>query len=146
MPQVSKKYLPHETLQKIFDLFFDMISCLIDKKEAEAVLAEFLTQTEKIMITKRVACFYLISKEISAMQIAESINISISTVTHLSYVYENSPKIKEFLSHKIKEEKVKHFFEDILFEFLYGMPRKGSNWSKNRKIYRQHQIDRQKPI
>lgn len=146
MPQVSKRYIPEEKLRRIFDLFFNLIVSLKDKNEAENVLAEFLTPTEKIMIAKRIACFYLIFKKVPASQIADSIKLSISTVTHLVYVFENSKWIKKFLTKRLTQERIKNFLEDVFVEFFYGMPRKGSDWKSNKKTYFHHKLRRQQPI
>jgi len=146
MPQVSKRYIPEEKLRRIFDLFFSLIVSLKDKNEAENVLAEFLTPTEKVMIAKRITCFYLIYKKVSASQIANSIKLSTSTVTHLTYVFENSKWIKKFLTKRLTQEKIKNFLEDVLVELFYGMPRKGSDWRYNKKIYFRHKLRRQHPI
>lgn len=146
MPQVSRRYLPEEKLKKIFDLFFNLIVSLGDRNETEAVLAEFLTPTEKVMIAKRIACFYLIHKKVPGTQIADALKLSLSTVTHHTYVYENAKQIREFLSRKSTEEKIKNFFEDLWVEFFYGMPRKGANWGWQKKMYNQHKIRRQEPL
>jgi len=146
MPQVSKRYIPKEKLRKIFDLFFSLMVSLKDKNEAENVLAEFLTPTEKIMIAKRIACFYLIFKRVPASQIADSIKLSFSTITHFNYVFENSRWIKKFFTKRLTQEKIKNFLEDVFVEFFYGLPRKGSDWRSNKKTYFQHKLRRQQPI
>ncbi len=146
MPQVSKRYIPEEKLRRIFDLFFNLIVSLKDKSEAKNVLAEFLTPTEKVMIAKRIACFYLIFKKVPACQIANSIKLSVSTITHLTYVFENSKEIKDFLTKRLTREKIKNFLEDVFVEFFYGMPRKGSDWRSNKKTYFRHKLRRQQPI
>jgi|GEM_PF-2360209 len=138
MPQVSKRHISEDKLQRIFSLFFDLILSISNKNEAEKILDELLTSTEKIMIAKRVVCFYLLLKNIPWYQIEETIKLSSSTIAYFKHFLDDSPSIRNYLSNKLKEEKVKHFFEDILVEFLFGMTRKGSNWAQDKKTYNDH--------
>lgn len=146
MSQVSKCILPKAKLDKIFSLLFDLLTDVSDKQEAENLLSELLTPTENIMLAKRIACFYLIYKKVPNNQIADILKMSTSTVSYLKYVFADSPALQEFLSIKINQEKVKHFLEDLLVEVMYGTLRKGTSWSMNRKIYHEHQRNRQKPL
>ncbi len=146
MSQVSKRYLPEEKFDKIFSIFFEIISSIFDKKEAEAILSELLTPTEKIMLAKRITCFYLLRKEVSIYQIAETIKLSTSTVSYLKHILSESPQIQDYLANKINHEKIKNFMEDLLVEFLYGGLRKGSNWKTDKKMYYQHKQKRQQPL
>ncbi len=141
MPQVSKRTLHGDKLNKIFNLFFDLIVNVNNKNQAEVLLKELLTPTEKIMIAKRIACFYLFTKDVSSRQIGGLIKLSVSTISHFKYLFDNSQEIKKFLSKRINDEKIKSFLEDILVDFI-AFPRKGSDWKSNKRIYYQHQRDR----
>lgn len=127
-------------------IFFEIISHIFDKEEAESILSELLTPTEKIMLAKRITCFYLLIKEVPIHEIAESIKLSTSTISYFKHMVSESPHIQDYLSNKINHEKVKHFIEDLLVEFLYGGLRKGSNWKTDKQIYYQHKRNRTQPI
>lgn len=146
MSQISKRYIPEKKLSRIFELFFDLILSISDKGEAEKILGELLTSTEKTMMAKRVTCFYLLLKGIPWDQIEETVKLSTSTIAYFKHFLDNSPTIKNYLSDKLKEEKVKHLFEDIFVEFFRGMPRKGSNWSMDKKIYHEHKRKREEGL
>ena len=146
MPQISKRYIPEDKLDRIFNLFFDLISEVSDKKEAENILTEILTPTEKIMIAKRIACFYLFYKKISSSEIADTLKLSLSTVTHLKFLFDNSKITKEFLSRRLTNEKIKNTLKDIFVEIFYGTLKKGSDWSTDKKIYYQHKRQMNQPI
>lgn len=146
MPQVSKRYLPEEKLEKIYKLFFDLITNVEDVDEAKEVITEILTKTEQVIIAKRIACFYLIYKKVSSIEISEAIKLSISTVTHYQYIFENSKIIKEFLKRKLTQEKITNILKDVFVELWYGMPRKGSDWKYNKKQYYKHKRELREPI
>lgn len=146
MAQISKRNIDQEKLTRIYDLFFDLLLSISDKEEADEVLNELLTSTEKIMITKRVACFYLLLKKVSFQQISDTLKLSTSTITYFKLFLDRSLTIKGYLSNKLKNEKVKHLFEDIFVEIFHGSLKKGSNWSADKRIYYQHQRKRQQPL
>lgn len=146
MAQISKRNIDQKKLVRINELLFDLFLTMADKQEVEAVLNELLTSTEKTMITKRIACFYLLLRNIPMWQIEDSLKLSTSTVTYFKHFLERSSTIKEYLSNKLKNEKLKHLFEDIFVDVFYGTLKKGSNWSQDKKIYYQHQRKRQDPL
>lgn len=146
MAQISKRNIDQKKLTRINELLFDLLLTMTDKQEVDKVLNELLTPTEKTMITKRVACFYLLLKKVPIHEISDTLKLSTSTTTYFKHFLERSSTIKEYLSNKLKNEKVKHLFEDIFVEIFYGTLKKGSNWSKDKKIYYQHQRKRQQPL
>ena len=146
MAQISKRYVDQTMMNRINELLFDLLLTMADKKEVNSVLSELLTTTEKTMIEKRVACFYLLIKKVSIREIEDTLKISTCTVTYFKHFLDRSVVIKEYLSNKLKNEKVKHLFEDIFVDIFYGTLKKGSNWSEDKKIYYQHQRKRQQPM
>lgn len=146
MAQISKRNIDQKKLTRIYDLFLDLLLSISDKKEADEVLSELLTSTEKTMITKRVACFYLLIKKVPTHEIEDTLKLSTSTVTYFKHFLDRSLTIKEYLSNKLKNEKVKHLFEDIFVEIFHGTLKKGSNWSEDKRIYCQRQRKRQQPF
>ncbi len=146
MAQISKRYIDKTMISRINELLFDLLITLSDKKEIETVLGELLTSTEKTMIAKRVACFYLIIKKVPIHEIEDTLKISTSTATYFKHYLERSLIIKDYLSNKLKNEKFKHLLEDIFVDIFYGTLKKGSNWSEDKKIYYQHQRKRQEPL
>lgn len=146
MAQISKRNIDQEKLTRINELLFDLFLTITDKQEMDTVLNELLTSTEKTMITKRIACFYLLLKDVPMWQIEDSLKLSTSTVTYFKHFLTRSLVIKEYLSNKLKNEKLSHFFEDIFVDIFYGSLKKGSNWSEDKKTYYQHQRKRQQPL
>jgi len=146
MAQISKRNIDQKKMTRIYDLFLDLLLSISDKKEADKVLSELLTTTEKIMVAKRVACFYLLLKEVPIHEIGNTLKLSTSTMTYFKHFLDRSLTIKEYLLKKLKNEKIKHLFEDIFVEIFHGTLKKGSNWSEDKKIYYQHQRKHQQPL
>lgn len=146
MAQISKRYVDQTMISRINELFIDLLLTLSDKKEADEVLNELLTSTEKTMIAKRIACFYLLIKKVPIHEIEDTLKISTSTVAYFKHYLDRSSVIKEYLANKLKNEKFKHFIEDIFVDIFYGTLKKGSNWSEDKRIYYEHQRKRQQPM
>jgi len=98
------------------------------------------------MIAKRVACFYLLIKEVPIHEIEDALKISTSTAAYFKHFLDQSLIIKDYLSNKLKNDKLKHLLEDIFIDIFYGTLKKGSNWSEDKRIYYQHQRKRQDPL
>lgn len=143
MPQISKRVLSQEKLNKLLALLFLAFSGTGGKKSASRVLKDLLTSTEKIMIAKRLACFFLLEKEIDASHIVEALKLSPASVFHYKIVYASSPDMQEFIRLQIAKETIKNLLEDIYVEFVYGSVRKGRNWGDDKKIYYDHKRKRQ---
>jgi len=146
MAQISKRNIDQKKLTRIYNLFFDLLLSISDKKEADEVLNGLLTSTEKTMISKRVACFYLLLKNVPFHEIEDTLKLSTSTIAYFKHFLDRSLTIKNYLSNKLKNEKVKHLFKDIFVEIFHGSLKKGSNWSEDKRIYYQHQRKRQQPF
>lgn len=146
MAQVSRRKIKEEKLERIFDLFFDVIVKVKDKKQADNVLKELLTPTERIMIAKRIACFYLIMKNVPSREIKKLISYSTSTAAYMKYALDTSKSLKDFIKKRMKDEAVINFIKDLGVELLYASGRKGSDWSSNKKTYYDYQRRRQEPI
>lgn len=146
MPQVSRRKLKKDVLGKILGIFFDFTVGIKNKRQAEQVLSEVLTPTERVMIAKRIACFYLLYKKIPGNQIADTLKLSTSTVTYFKHLFDTTEEIKKFFSKKSTEEKIKRLLGDILVELMYGGLRKGSDWKSDKQFYYEHKRKRESPL
>lgn len=84
MPHISRKKLKKEELDKIFTklaLIFDTVG---KNKKSKLILEEFLTQTEKIMLAKRLAIIFMLNEGISTHYISDTLFVSPSTVERIS--------------------------------------------------------------
>lgn len=80
MVHLSRFELKENQLKKIFDLFFKVVGNRDDKEEFENVIADLLSQPERIMIAKRLAIIYLLQKNIEVINICMALKVSKATV------------------------------------------------------------------
>jgi len=88
MPHVSSKKLKKENLQKLYNEFSIALEKSAQKSWIKFFLNDFLTHTEKIMLAKRFAVIYLLSKDIPTSYIADSLCMSSTTILRMSLKYD----------------------------------------------------------
>jgi len=87
MPHISSKKLKKEYLNKLYSEFGNALEKSGKKSWTKFFLNDFLTRTEKIMLAKRFAVIYLLSKDIPTSYIAESLCMSPATIFRMSLKY-----------------------------------------------------------
>ena len=88
MPHISSKKLKKEVLNKLYSEFSGALDKSARKSRTRLFLGDLLTRTEKIMLAKRFAVIYLLSKKVPHSYIAESLGISYPTISRMSLKYD----------------------------------------------------------
>jgi uncharacterized protein YerC len=88
MPHISSKKLKQEHLQKLYNEFNSALEKSAKKSWTKFFLSDFLTNTEKIMLAKRFAVIFLLSKGIPVSYIAESLHMSETTIFRMYNKYD----------------------------------------------------------
>ncbi|MFA5932052.1 MAG: Trp family transcriptional regulator [Candidatus Paceibacterota bacterium] len=88
MPHISSKKLKKEHLQKLYSEFGTALEKSAKKSWVKFFLNDFLTRTEKIMLAKRFAVIYLLSKDVPASYIADALCMSPATIFRMSLKYD----------------------------------------------------------
>ena len=88
MPHISSKKLKKEHLQKLYNEFSIALEKSARKLWVKFFLNDFLTRTEKIMLAKRFAVIYLLSKKVPASYIAEAFYMSPATIFRMLLKYD----------------------------------------------------------
>lgn len=105
MPHVSRRKLPDEVLQQIVDSFLFVLTDIKDKKSMAEFIDSFLSKTEKIMLAKRLAMFFLLSEDIEETKIAQTLNVTQSTVSIMKFRLETKWAGYQQAIAKIKKQK-----------------------------------------
>lgn len=87
MPHVSSKKLKKEHLNKLYNEFGTALEKSAKKSWMKFFLNDFLTRTEKIMLAKRFAVIYLLSKDVPSSYISEALGMSPATIARMSLKY-----------------------------------------------------------
>lgn len=81
MPHVSPKKVNGKVLEKIYESLFSAVTERgISSKHQKAAFNELLTQTEKVMLGKRLAAFSLLSQGESSYKVGKLLQLSPTTV------------------------------------------------------------------
>ena len=64
MTRISQFKVDDDVLEKVFSLFFEVISKDKDEEEFQNIIHDLLSPAERIMIAKRVAIFYMLMKNL----------------------------------------------------------------------------------
>lgn len=84
MPHVSKKELDKKTFEKLFTKLVKILQKAQSKNKFSYVLDELLTDTEKIMLAKRLAIILLLFAKFPQHRISDTLFVSPSTVARMS--------------------------------------------------------------
>ena len=83
MPHVSRKKLSPKILGQLIDSLLFVLTDIKDKKEMSEFLDSYLSQTEKVMLAKRLAIVFLLEEGIEEVKIADTLNVTQSTVSRM---------------------------------------------------------------
>ena len=113
MPQVSKYPISKDVYERIFDVFLKTLAGLKTKKQVSGFLKEFLTPTEQVMLAKRLAIAFLITKGYSYREIANILRVSVSTIGFASLDLKDGENYKKVIDKVLKNEEVDEFIENV---------------------------------
>ena len=128
---ILKRFMPHVSKQKLkrqtFITIYNELACLVTKRGNNAkrqyFLEELLTDTEKIMLAKRLSLIIMLHRGASSYQIEKTLKISPSTTQRFALAIESGAyrNITIFLN-KNSRSKMDRVVDGI-FKLLVGMAR-----------------------
>ena len=125
MPHISNKKLDDKYFNKIYDQLISVFNTAGDSRKSDTFLKEFFTETEKIMLTKRLAIVLLLLEGYSTYKIAKILIVSDSTVRLVRSAYRNGHYDSVIVIMK-KKAFNKDAFWDTLEKILQcGLPPRG---------------------
>jgi len=128
MVQLSKHKLPKEILTKLLGLFFETLGKRNNKDEFQEIINDLFSETEQIMIIKRIAIIYLLLKDIDNSAISSSLKVSLATICKFSFLVKKDKGIAKYLKNRLFKEKIVDFFDDIFYELFARPGKSGTNW------------------
>jgi uncharacterized protein YerC len=129
MPHVSKHPLKSRVREKITK---QLVKFIVRSSRGTAVLDELLTDTETIMLAKRLAAIFMILKDFSYYRISRTLKISTSTVKrlHQSVLTHEYPTFEKIIGNKKEQDQ---FWKTVEMLLRAGMPPRGKGrW---RRVY-----------
>jgi Trp operon repressor len=132
MSQVSKRQLSKDVQTRISHIFAQVIADVSSPKDVNALLEDFLTPAERIMLPKRLAIAHLLIREYDQRSIAQYLNVSFTTITRVSTVIKtNGAGYRTMLERMKKKEaffRVLTEIDDGISRFLASLPGKSRAW------------------
>lgn len=143
MVRISRYRVKTEILNSIYQLFFEIISKEKNKDSFFQVIDDIISPSEKIMIAKRIAVIYLLIKQIKTEDIINILKTSKGTVAKFALLSNrNDSKLIIMIKQMLLNKKYKQVFNDFFAGVFIQPGIKKGHW----KLYRQHQLNKNKPI
>ncbi len=105
MPHVSQRILDSKTKRQISDTF-ELVLGKMDKDETNTFLFSLLSDTERLMIAKRLAISIMLHEGITQSSIAEALCVTRETVNRIDLAMMKKPKGFEAAFAKIRADAV----------------------------------------
>lgn len=141
MAQISKYRLSEKEEAEIKSLFTEIISMLYNQRDIIDFLDDFLTPTERIVLSKRITIGLLLKKNCSYEVIMRTLKVSAPTVADVSLKLKYAGKgYHRVLDKILKEQKIKRIFdkiESIALEALTIGRGKGTGFWRDLKYKKQ---------
>jgi uncharacterized protein YerC len=139
--QVSKFKLRNDVWDRIFDLFSEAVLSIKDRKELNGFLEDFLSPTERIMLSKRFAITVLLAKESDYKSIGTLLRVTPSTIAKMNLVMKYSGKgLIPVVEKILRKDATRIIWEEI--KSLLDVPIKGQPLSEfeKKKVRRSKKI------
>lgn len=137
MTQISKHLLPKDIEEEMFDVFWQSVASVKNKKEAEKFFSELLTKTERVMLAKRLAIAVLLIRRYKYDQIKSLLKVSSCTISRVRGWLESEGEGYRFVINRMfKRRAWKEFLEGIektLYD-LHPYLRHPSDFRKKRTL------------
>lgn len=88
MPQISRNKLSTKAQKDLINNVVTILNSISRKEEMEVFLTTFLTETEVLMLAKRLAIIILVSEGFNDSEIASTLHMTRITVAKTRYYYE----------------------------------------------------------
>ncbi len=132
MSQRSKPSLNKDTEKRIYEIFTHVIADATSAEDITALLYDFLTPTERVMLPKKLCIAYLLTKEYDQRAISKYLNVSFTTITKVSSALKNGGKGYKTMLERIQKQVAFHAIlesiESGILGFLSKVSRKSAVW------------------
>jgi uncharacterized protein YerC len=118
VPQVSKRKLDPKIEKELLDSLSYIIKELKTKSEVDQFLSSALTDTERIMVTKRVLTAYLLENNIEESQIARTLKLTNATITRFKMWIKLHKNGFDLTFKKLQKKGIEDIGKQILLKIL----------------------------
>lgn len=137
MTHVSKKKIKKDVANELADQFLTFLALARTKQDARVLAHELLSQTERVMLAKRLAIVILLVRRYSFTQIEETLGVTRQTVVRLWRETKNGryEKIMRYAQKHTRHFKHESMLDAFIRAIHLGMPpRAGKRWQQLDKL------------
>ncbi len=144
MSQVSKYPLAKDIEKRVFEVFVDSLAIVRSTSQVNALVNDLFSQTERIMLAKRISIAMLLLKKYDQRAIAKILKVSLGTVNRVSMALQRGNGYTSILNVIMRNEKFMEYLDEIDDKLADFMPPVGRNWSRWRRQRWEEKRARQK--
>lgn len=135
MTHVSKKKLKKDALLRIHKRFVSNLTKIKTDREMDSFLEALLTETERIMLAKRLTVIFMLTEGFSTYRIAKTLGVSVSTAIRMKDKYFEG-EYDSMIDFCKKKKHRTDFWNDLDVLLRLGMPRYVGNdrWEFYRRV------------
>ncbi len=136
MTYVSKKPLPKETQNRLDKRFVRTVTNLRTVSDGTNFISELLTESEQIMLAKRLMIIFMLTEGVSQYRIKQLLYVSSATVFRMAIALDkNKYEYLKRLCGKKKSRKI--FWDELEVIVRLGMPSMGKDrWNWLNELYK----------
>lgn len=150
MTQVSRRRLDPNTQKRIYEIFVNIITDARNQTEVEALLEDFFTPAERIMLPKRLCIAFLLMQNYHHRTIASYLKVSLATINRVNNSLKTSGKGYTLLLTRLqKHEQYKHILEKIeegVVNMLASIRGPSTVWKHIQNQQRKAKFENRKPF
>lgn len=113
MPLVSKRKIPQDIEEKMYETLWEAISQLRSRGEIQKFLNDLLSPVERQMIAKRIAIAALLMKGYGYEAIQDILKVSDATVAKVSMALNNNQGYKIAINKIARSEATREFWQEV---------------------------------
>jgi uncharacterized protein YerC len=126
MPHVSKRKIEPEIQKHALDSLTLLLKDLNSVSDTEKFLFSVLSETERLMIAKRVVAAFLLRHNIESKKIEDILKLTPATVARLKLWIQTHQEGFDLIFSKLEKERKNEIAKEILFNVLDYAIRAGS--------------------
>lgn len=110
MSQVSKYPISNEVYERCWEIFTKTLIGIRTSKDANEIVTDLLTPTERIMITKRLSTAFLLSEGYEYREISKVLRVSFPTISMVNTALKYGKNgYKKAVARILRDEDLKEF-------------------------------------
>lgn len=131
MPHISKRKVEPKIQKHILGSFTLLLKDLDNVPDTEKFLASILSETERLMIAKRIVAAFLLRHNIESEKIQAILKLTPATISRLKLWIQTHQDGFDVIFDKLEKQKKWEIAKEILFKILDYAIRAGSGQAPN---------------